>query len=52
MQPDQPNTELTREIDEQSAWQGREIAAALREADAGDFADDAEVETFASRWLV
>jgi RHH-type transcriptional regulator, rel operon repressor / antitoxin RelB len=50
MQSDQPSTELERESDEQSAWQLREIEAALREADAGDFADDAEVVAFAGRW--
>jgi predicted transcriptional regulator len=42
MQSDQPSTEFEREIDERRAWQRREIEAALREADAGDLADDAE----------
>ena len=51
MQSYQPSTELAREIDEQRAWQLREIEAALREADAGDFANDAEVVTFTDRWL-
>jgi predicted transcriptional regulator len=51
MQSNESNTELTRELDERRAWQQREIEAALREADAGDFADDAEVTTSAGRWL-
>lgn len=51
MQPCQPCTELARELDEQRAWQLREIEAALREADAGDFTDGTEVVTFAGRWL-
>jgi predicted transcriptional regulator len=47
----QPSTELAREIDEQRVWQLREIEAALLEADAGDFADDAELVTVVGRWL-
>jgi predicted transcriptional regulator len=50
MQSHQPSTDFEREIDEQGAWQLRETEAALREADAGDFADEAEVVTFAGRW--
>jgi RHH-type transcriptional regulator, rel operon repressor / antitoxin RelB len=32
------------------AWQTAEIERALAEADAGDFADDAEVEAVFRRW--
>jgi len=31
-------------------WQIQEIRAGLREADAGDFASDAEVETVFAKW--
>ncbi len=51
MQSYQLSTEPARETDERRAWQVREIEAALREADAGDFADDAEVVAFADRWF-
>jgi predicted transcriptional regulator len=51
MQSCQPNTELAREVDGQRTWQLLEIEAALREADAGDFADDTEVVAFTGRWL-
>jgi hypothetical protein len=51
MQPHQQSDEPPREIDEHAALQMREIEAALREADAGDFAEDGEVATVVARWL-
>lgn len=43
--PIRPNVELNE-------WQVAEMRVALREADAGDFASDEEVEAAASRWDV
>ena len=42
--------EAIREFVESNAWQVREIRAALREADAGDFASDKEVAALARKW--
>jgi RHH-type transcriptional regulator, rel operon repressor / antitoxin RelB len=36
---------------EHDAWQRTEIEAALEEADAGDFADDEEVEDTFRKWV-
>jgi RHH-type transcriptional regulator, rel operon repressor / antitoxin RelB len=35
---------------EQESWQVSEIKAAQQEADAGDFASDAEVNTLSTKW--
>ncbi len=42
--------EAIREYVENNEWQIREIKAALKEANAGDFADDAEVAALAKKW--
>ena len=42
--------EAVREYVENNEWQIREIKAALKEANAGDFADDAEVAALAKKW--
>ncbi len=44
--------EAIREYVENNEWQIQEIQAALAEADAGDFATEAEVEEFARKWNV
>ncbi len=44
--------EAIREYVENNEWQIQEIQAALAEADAGDFATEAEVEKFARKWNV
>jgi RHH-type transcriptional regulator, rel operon repressor / antitoxin RelB len=42
--------EAIREYVENNEWQIREIKAALKEANAGDFASDAEVAALAKKW--
>lgn len=42
--------EAIREYVESNEWQIREIKAALKEANAGDFASDAEVAALARKW--
>ena len=42
--------EAIREFVELNEWQIRETRAALKEADAGDFASDQEVDALASKW--
>ncbi|MGQ4584533.1 ribbon-helix-helix protein, CopG family [Lysobacter sp. F60174L2] len=42
--------EAIREFVELNEWQIRETRAAMAEADAGDFATDAEVQALASKW--
>jgi RHH-type transcriptional regulator, rel operon repressor / antitoxin RelB len=42
--------EAIREYVESNEWQIREIKAALKEANAGDFASDAEVAALAKKW--
>lgn len=42
--------EAIREYVENNEWQIREIKAALKEANARDFASDAEVAALAKRW--
>jgi len=42
--------EAIREYLAANAWQIQEIRAAIREADAGDFATDAEVKALAEKW--
>lgn len=42
--------EAIREYVENNEWQIREIKAALKEANAGDFASDAEVAALARKW--
>ena len=42
--------EAIREYVELNEWQTRETLAALNEADAGDFATDAEVEAIKAKW--
>lgn len=44
--------EAIREFVENNEWQIREIRAALKEADAGDFAADKEVAAVARKWKV
>ena len=44
--------EAIRAYVENNEWQIGEIQAALREADAGDFATDKDVATLAKRWKV
>ena len=39
-----------REYVENNEWQISEISAALREADAGDFASDRQVAALAKKW--
>ena len=43
-------TEAIREYLELNEWQIAETKAALVEADAGDFASDAEVKALADKW--
>lgn len=45
-------SQAIQEFDEINEWQIREARAALKEADAGDFATDAEVRTLAKKWKV
>jgi predicted transcriptional regulator len=42
--------EAIREYVENNEWQIREIKAALKEANAGDFAGDPEVAALARKW--
>lgn len=42
--------EAIREFVELNEWQIHETRAAMTEADAGDFATDAEVEAIAAKW--
>jgi predicted transcriptional regulator len=42
--------EAIREYVANNEWQIAEIGAALREADAGDFASDSEVAAVAKKW--
>ena len=42
--------EAIREFVEINEWQIREIRAALKEADSGDFASDREVDAIAAKW--
>jgi predicted transcriptional regulator len=44
--------EAVRAFVETNEWQIREIQAALREADAGDFASDKEVAALSRKWKV
>lgn len=44
--------EAIREFVENNEWQIREVKAALKEADAGDFADDADVAALSRKWKV
>ena len=44
--------EAIRAFVENNEWQISEIRAALREADAGDFASDRDVAALASKWKV
>jgi RHH-type transcriptional regulator, rel operon repressor / antitoxin RelB len=44
--------EAIREFVENNEWQIREIRAAVKEANAGDFASDAEVAALAKKWKV
>jgi predicted transcriptional regulator len=42
--------EAVRQFVEQNEWQVAQIKAAIGEADAGDFASDAEVKAVIHRW--
>ncbi len=44
--------EAIREYVENNEWQIREVKAALKEANAGDFAGDAEVAALAKKWKI
>jgi len=44
--------EAIREFVENNEWQIREIKAAIKEANVGDFASDAEVAALAKKWKV
>ena len=44
--------EAIREFVERNEWQITEIQAALKEADAGEFASDKEVSALAKKWKV
>jgi len=44
--------EAIREFVENNEWQIREIKAAIKEANTGDFASDAEVAALAKKWKV
>ena len=45
-------SEAIREYVENNEWQIGEIRAALREADAGEFASDRQVADLAKKWKV
>lgn len=45
-------SEAIREFVETNEWQIGEIQAALREADAGDFASEQDLEALAKKWQV
>ena len=42
--------EAIREFVENNEWQIREVKAAIKEANAGDFASDADVAALAKKW--
>ena len=42
--------EAIREFVENNEWQIREVKDALKEANAGDFADDEDVPALATKW--
>lgn len=44
--------EAVREYVELNEWQIQELQEAIREADAGEFADDKDVNAVASKWGV
>ncbi len=44
--------EAIREFVENNEWQIAEIRAALKEANAGDFASDKDVATLAKKWKI
>jgi predicted transcriptional regulator len=44
-------TEAIREFVELNEWQVSEIQAAIKEADAGDFASEHEVNSTFSKWM-
>ncbi len=44
--------EAIREFVENNEWQIREVKAAIKEANAGDFASDEEVAALARRWKI
>lgn len=44
--------EAIRQFVENNEWQVAELQAALREADAGDFASDEDVVALAKKWTV
>jgi len=44
--------EAIREFVENNEWQIREIKAAVKEANAGDFASDADVAALAKKWKI
>ena len=44
--------EAIREFIENNEWQIAEIKAAIKEADAGDFASDKEVAALSKKWKV
>ncbi len=44
--------EAIREFVENNEWQIREVKAAIKEANAGDFASDEEVAALAKKWKV
>ena len=44
--------EAIREFIENNEWQIAEINAAIKEADAGDFASDKEVAALSKKWKV
>ncbi len=44
--------EAIREFIENNEWQIAEITAAIKEADAGDFASDREVAALSKKWKV
>lgn len=44
--------EAVRAFVETNEWQIREIRAALREADAGDFASDKDIAVLSRKWKV
>jgi RHH-type transcriptional regulator, rel operon repressor / antitoxin RelB len=44
--------EAIREYVENNEWQIREIKTAIKEANAGDFASDADVAALAKKWKI
>jgi RHH-type transcriptional regulator, rel operon repressor / antitoxin RelB len=45
-------SEAIRAYVETNEWQINEIQAALKEADAGDFASDADLAALAKKWVI